>query len=170
MFLPLCLLTGRTIHWDSRNSWNCTYFLFFSMSGVQNMKKKCLWEWLTSFYSLLAHIYLDFSSFLSGAVFMHFPPPCNQQYFIAARPFLIVRLVLLSAVTSLQHLANVHSKVERESWAHAYPQMERCVYVVVVMVGGKPFLGRHKRCVWIFWVCQFIQHHFNKRALGHSAR
>lgn len=68
-----------------------------------------------SFYCLLAHIYLDFLSLLSGAVFTHFPPPCNQQYFIAARPFLIVRLVLLSAIVPPQHLANMHSKVKRES-------------------------------------------------------
>lgn len=68
-----------------------------------------------SLYSLLAHVCLAFLSLLSGAVFVHFPPPSNQQYFIAARPFLIGRLVLSSAVASPQHLANVHSKVKRES-------------------------------------------------------
>jgi len=82
---------------------------------VQNVKINVYEDGLPSLYSLLAHIHLDFLSPLSQAVFTRFPPPHDQQYFIAARPSLTVRLALLSAIMSPQHLASTHSKVKRES-------------------------------------------------------
>lgn len=65
-----------------------------------------------SLYSILAHAYLDFLSLLPGLVFTQLLPPWNQWYYTAARPFVIVRLVLLSAAQSPQPLANLHSKVK----------------------------------------------------------
>lgn len=110
---PLCgnAHTARTIFWDSIDERNCTYLTFFSKSGVYTVKINA-YEGGPPLYSLLAHAYLDFFSLLPVLVSTQFLPPWNLCYYTAARPFVIVRLVLLSAVRSPQHLANMHSKVK----------------------------------------------------------
>lgn len=104
--------TTRTILWDSMDERNCTYLVFFSKSGVYTMKINTYED------DPSLSLFPPFSC-ISGFLFSppsrsftQFLPLWNLWYYIAARPFVIVRLVLLSAVRSPQHLANMHSKVK----------------------------------------------------------
>lgn len=91
--------------------------MFISKSGVYTMKINAyeydpslsLFPPCSCTSGFLSHAFL---SLLPGLVFPQFLPPWNQWYSIAARPFVILRLELLSAVKSPQHPASMRSEVE----------------------------------------------------------